>query len=153
MKQTKLKQYYKKLKRKKGVKMTVLNEEIISKVLNIHVELFEIEDENTLLYTSHHCPNPLYDKTINIYEFTHKNLKEWAYQNGFIIGGLFREDYERNLNLPGKKAAVSIDYLGSDSREWFYATTENEAIFKAAQWILDTGLQKIKDFESSVEID
>jgi hypothetical protein len=133
--------------------MTVLNEKLISEILDIHVELFEIEDENTLLYTSHHCPNPRYDKIINIYEFTHKNLKEWAYKNGFIIGSLFREDYEKKLNLKGIKAAVSIDYLGSDSREWFYASTENEAIFKAAQWILDYGLQKIKDFEFSMKID
>jgi hypothetical protein len=68
---------------------------------------------------------------INIYELAHK-AKQWALNNGYFSITMFRAD-----------ELFSCDIGPTSSGEWdrweecFIEETENEAIFKACQFILD----------------
>lgn len=89
------------------------------------IEDYWDEDEGPGFYRSH---------TINVYELANK-CKEWAYSTyGIMI---------QSYPYCGKGRADAIKGLKVD--EAFKEKTEPEAIFKAAQWVLDnTSTNKLK---------
>ena len=94
-------------------------------------------NKNYIEYTSDVAGNPYnyitHDK-INVYELANK-CKEWAYSTyGIMI---------QSYPYCGKGRADAIKGLKVD--EVFKEKTEPEAIFKAAQWVLDnTSTNKLK---------
>jgi len=64
---------------------------------------------------------------INIYELAHK-CKEWAFRHTDIYSG---QRHHAKGSIVENYCVISIHH------EAFYADTEQSAIFKACQWILD----------------
>ena len=69
---------------------------------------------------------------INIYELAHK-CKEWALSKGYIInsGATTSNDWSSTIY----KVIKENPYIKELSNTW--EQSENEAIFRACQWILD----------------
>lgn len=96
------------------------------------IEDYWDEDEGSGFYRSH---------TINVYELANK-CKEYAMSKGYYLRAEQGVNYKDNLqwtaflNTNMDDGADYVDYWNS---------TEPEAIFKAAQWVLDnTSTNKLK---------
>ena len=84
---------------------------------------------------------------INVYEFTFKNLKQWAISKGYqIISGFSDEPAYRKQD---EKAYAQIRYYTEDEfgngeyeELYFMANTEIEAVFKASEYILKEELNE-----------
>jgi hypothetical protein len=118
--------------------MSIISRELLSEVLGIDVaKIIKEEYSNNVSIYERDFQYPVtYNAsaylTINIHELAHK-CKEWAYENGYHVNSLHR-------------CANQTDWW--ESRVWKFeggelgarcekASTEPEAIFKSAQWILD----------------
>lgn len=103
----------------------MISKELLSEVLGLK-RIDEIYIEDSVLYF---CE---LNNGINIYELAHK-CKEWAYKEGFIIDTGFHKYYINQFK------ANCYGWVSSNIniKQHFNECTEQEAIFKACQWILD----------------
>ena len=122
-----------------------ISKELLSEVLNLKVVKHSLYNE------LHHSCNITYMQSedslksswmpINVYEFTFKNLKQWAISKGYqIISGFSDEPAYRKQD---EKAYAQIRYYTEDEfgngeyeELYFMANTEIEAVFKASEYIL-----------------
>ena len=112
----------------------VINKKIVADDIN-NIELKENtitfiedywdEDEGSGFYRSH---------TINIYELAHK-CKELAYSQGYIISSGLTPVL--GVNKDGWAEVFSSSTPLEGKLNTFKQLSEPEAVFKAAQWILD----------------
>ncbi len=117
------------------VKELKISKELLSEVMG--VQIFKCFVNNGIC--SYH--DEYFYKDINIYEFVHLNLKQWAMNKGFqIISGLSDEPAHRRS---GEKAYAKINHYygeGIDNLEYKYkiikANTETEAVIKASEYVL-----------------
>ena len=109
----------------------MINKELLSEVFNQEVRFIKYVANNT--YEIHfEKPTRLKYIIINMYELAHK-CKEWAYKEGFIIDTGFHKYYINQFK------ANCYGWVSSNIniKQHFNECTEQEAIFKACQWILD----------------
>jgi len=116
---------------------SIITVRLLSEVMGTKIELWEVND-NTLTYTSHHCPNPIYDKSINIYEFAYKNCVEWA------------RTLNKVLLIFGKIVYVVPCDFNEDKFDFyeypaFIASDNMEAICEAATYILESEINPEKE--------
>ena len=100
---------------------------------------FSNMEDNYLIHYSQPCvimEGSWVESEVTVYEFIHE-CKQWAYDNGFVIGTLFKTDY-----VGSKESLAWAESILFDGRENFKASTEPEAVIKAAQWILDGSINK-----------
>lgn len=120
--------------------MIVPSKELLGEVLGQHIEICEIS-ENLLLYSSHHCPDPRYDRKINVYELAHK-LKKFAYSKGYNIYSsingyaFFGSVYDNIEQYYNTRATTTLDIK-----------TEIDSIFFSCEWIYKKELTKQKGKE------
>ena len=102
------------------------NKELLSEVLGIDVNEVKGIEANTPICGCVHSDG-WYDE-INIYELAHK-CKEWAFDKGFVL-----KSYKKQGALSGTYH-YAID-INENVAEWL-SNTEQEAIFKACEWIME----------------
>ena len=110
----------------------LLSEELLSEVLGIKNLVYEVSIGGTEIHYG--CIKTGENGFINIYELAHK-CKQWALNQeyyfsvySFNFSGNTEQEHRIRL-LKGN----NIAYYGNDS----CSETEQEAIFKACQWILE----------------
>lgn len=114
----------------------MINKILFEAVIGFEVEEFE-QNINTIRYFPKSHPRPKYLNykvdliSINIYEFAH-NAKQWMLENGYFSITMFRADELFSCDI-GPTSGENYE----DWNECFIEETENEAIFKACQFILD----------------
>ena len=119
----------------------MINKELLSKVLDnevpYQVKVHKIIIKNNSLnyfYNSKDSGGGLFEANeyINIYELAHK-CKEWALSKGYIInsGATTSNDWSSTIY----KVIKENPYTKELSHTW--GQSENEAIFRACQWILN----------------
>jgi hypothetical protein len=72
-------------------------------------------------------------RTINLYEFAYM-CKKWAFENHECIIGT---QYKRGLSASDKAIAYIDIPWRPQEREILIASTEEDAVFDACEWILD----------------
>lgn len=88
------------------------------------------------------------DSRYNIYELAHM-AKEWAIKNHsvyiFSVGNVIKpfKGYMAKASVQCTNPNDEYDYFYRDT-DYFYADTEPEAIFKAAQWVLEQRMEDEK---------
>ena len=110
----------------------MISKELLSAVLETEVKTFKIENE-LIIYNDHYV--------INIYKLAHL-CKEWSSkQKYYINSGKF--DNSSGINSGKCFAAIhnptkrlNSVYGSGGVKNDIVAVTENEAIFKACEWIL-----------------
>ena len=108
-----------------------INKELIKNVLVEETEnlsddfTFDIKDNYILFADEGEC-----QFEVNIYEFSHKNCKEWALNKGSYINCFYNEFWWDRVE---KKYTADIP----NKNKSFYADTEIEAIIKACNWVLE----------------
>ena len=108
-----------------------ISKELMSEVLNYEVDTVLGINKNKIDYTCCRDENEGYiDISINLYEFSHKNCKEWALEKGSYINCFYNEFWWDRVE---KKYTADIPSRNKS----FYADTEIEAIIKACEWILE----------------
>jgi len=107
----------------------VISKELLSEVLGFSVDNIITIDSvniNQLLIIGDKCIE------INIYELAHKNLKQWAYNFGYIL--------QSSYIAPGGNVKSVCNVIHTSRYEEVdttsYAETEQAAIFKACEYIL-----------------
>jgi hypothetical protein len=114
----------------------MINKKVFEAVMGFEVEELE-QNINTIRYfpKSHPRPKSFNSKvdliSINIYEFAH-NAKAWMLNNGYFSITMFRADELFSCDI-GPTASEIWDRW----EECFIEETENEAIFKACEFILN----------------
>lgn len=113
-----------------GRNLKMISKELLGEVLGETIKSFKTDSVNV----RYQCiVEDGHDDTINIYELAHK-CKEWAYNNGFVLTSSYITSELKNLKCP-------CGIMPKDERfETVHitnASTEQEAIFQACQWILD----------------
>lgn len=106
--------------------MLLPSKELLSEVLGRDVDKVKGIEENTLIYGCVHS-NRWYDE-INIYELAHK-CKEWAIKKEFIVTS--------QINTYASYSYIGLDELYGGFIKEFEANTEQEAIFKSCEWIME----------------
>lgn len=111
-----------------------ISKELVSEVLGINYDSIDIR--NNVLYITYNVKK-YFDgniKEINLYEFIHKNCKEWA----------LREEYWLTSGVQNRNEIANYDGLClikdfDHELEDFMKTgnSECEAIIKACEWILN----------------
>jgi len=107
----------------------VITKELLSEVLNEKItEIKPIQPTKRLLYFRVMIGKyeEIFGADINIYELAHK-CKGWAWENGYIIENYFAfgDGICKVFNTRWERIYKCIE------------DTEQEAIFKACQWILE----------------
>lgn len=114
----------------------MINKKIFEAVMGFEVEEFE-QNINTIRYypKSHPRPKSFNYKvdliSINVYEFAH-NAKQWMLNNGYFSITMFRADELFSCDI----GPISSE-IWDRWEECFIGETENEAIFKACEYIFD----------------
>ena len=114
------------------------SKELLNKVLNIEIVSYQMKQKNILAYEYNKVSKNQWsgktfcNRSINIYELAHK-CKEWALSKGYIInsGATTSNDWSSTIY----KVIKENPYIKELSHTW--GQSENEAIFRACQWILD----------------
>ena len=104
----------------------MITNEVLSAVLNLK----KCRDIELLDSSLHYCFNKIDCSFINIHELAHK-CKEWLYTNSMyevIVNGT-------DVYLDSSDSLLAEGGFYYDMK--FTADTEPEAVFKAAQWVLD----------------
>ena len=108
----------------------IISEELLNEVLNYDVKLSNIKiDGSSVIFN---VGDRLIMSSINIYEVIHR-CKKWVVSKGGEITSGYIEDDE-----PGWYCYASLDphpYMETGITKT--ENTELEAVFKAAQWILE----------------
>lgn len=119
-------------------KQSIISKELLSAALGIRTIVMDpiLEPMNKIGYLVYGSQNTIQEvrnnhKQINIYELAHK-CKEWAKSKEFIIHSSPTQKIE--YTAIAQHFDLNKFYYGQNQ---FYALSEPEAIFKAAQWILD----------------
>ena len=100
-----------------------ISKELLSAVLNYEVDTFLGINKNEIDYTCCRDENEGYiDISINIYEFVHLNLKEWA-----------RDKYDITISSSLYKNYAKSWIIDKDKS--YTAKTEVEVIIEACEWI------------------
>ena len=95
-----------------------ISKELVSEVFKLNI--CEAYIENNVLYFDMGLP---LIQSINLYEFCHKNCKEWARDKYDItISSSLYKNYAKSWNLDKDKS--------------YTAKTEVEVIIKACEWLL-----------------
>lgn len=102
-----------------------ISKELVSEVFKLNI--CEAYIENNILYFDMGLP---LIQSINLYEFCHKNCKEWAFNKGYPFNVLYRHDYWDRCELK-----YDVDLY--NHRKSFCSDIEIEAIFLACNWILE----------------
>lgn len=104
----------------------MISKELVSEVLG--VKILDVEIHNNSLITMLTEDDSSF---INLYEFIHKNCKEWAYKKGFSIQSRFYTDVCFGCEL--------FDVVWSPSKDRMPCTGSNnseiDCIIKACEWI------------------
>lgn len=109
--------------------MQVINKELLSEVLGLEKEAYNIETKGNMIWYSAYDKDyecDLLDIEINIYELAHK-CKVWAYEQGFKI-------------LDECNAIIITDLLDKEVYiidDNFKTPYDIKRVFKSCQWILD----------------
>lgn len=127
----------------------MISKELLSEVLGIRYIAMNpiLEPMNKigyLVYGSQNTPQEVRrnHKQINIYELAHK-CKEYAYNQGYIISSGLTPVL--GVNKDGWAEVFSSSTPLDGKLHTFKQLSEPEAIFKAAQWVLDnTSTNKLK---------
>ena len=101
-----------------------ISKELVSEVFKLNICEAYVEN-NTLFFD---MGLPLI-QSINLYEFSHKNCKEWALKKGSYINCFYNEFWWDRVE---KKYTADIP----SKNKSFYADTEIEAVIKASEYIL-----------------
>ena len=119
----------------------MISKELLSEVLGIRYIAMNpiLEPMNKigyLVYGSQNTPQEVRrnHKQINIYELAHK-CKEYAYNQGYIISSGLTPVL--GVNKDGWAEVFSSSTPLDGKLHTFKQLSEPEAIFKAAQWVLD----------------
>ena len=102
-----------------------ISKELVSEVFKLNI--CEAYIENNILYFDMGLP---LIQSINLYEFSHKNCKEWASDKGYPFNVLYRHDYWDRCELK-----YDVDLY--NHRKSFCSDIEDEAIFLACEYILN----------------
>ena len=102
-----------------------ISKELVSEVFKLNI--CEAYIENNKLYFDMGLP---LIQSINLYEFSHKNCKEWAFDKGYPFNVLYRHDYWDRCELK-----YDVDLY--NHRKSFCSDIEDEAIFLACEYILN----------------
>lgn len=100
-----------------------IDKELVSEVFKLNI--CEAYIENNILYFDMGLP---LIQSINLYEFCHKNCKEWAFKNNYKIQSQINESNKGHSHITKK----NDDCLAKG----FFENTEIEAIIKASEYIL-----------------
>lgn len=103
----------------------IISKELVKEVMNVE-SVEEVEVQNGIIdyeYTLKDSDFLQYDD-INLYEFIHKNCKEWALSKGYEIHSGLKKTF---VNLFRKS---DFDYVIND-------LSENESVLKACEWIME----------------
>lgn len=121
----------------------MISKELLSIVINKNIVADDISNielkENTITsiedyWDEDEGPNFYRSHTINIYELAHK-CKEYAYSQGYIISSGLTPVL--GVNKDGWAEVFSSSTPLDGKLHTFKQLSEPEAIFKAAQWVLD----------------
>ena len=104
-----------------------ISKELVSEVFKLNI--CEAYIENNKLYFDMGLP---LIQSINLYEFSHKNCKEWAFDKGYPFNVLCRHDY-----WDWDRCELKYDVDLYNHRKSFCSDTEVEAIFLACEYILN----------------
>ena len=102
-----------------------ISKELVSEVFKLNI--CEAYVENNNLFFDMGLP---LIQSINLYEFIHKNCKEWAFDKGYPFNVLYRYDYWDRCELK-----YDVDLY--NHRKSFCSDREDEAIFLACEYILN----------------
>ncbi len=100
----------------------VISEKLVSAVLGVSILSFRLED-NELFYVS--AKEEGWARTINLYEFIHKNCKEWALEKGYDIDIFY------------SKKGILIEVCKEEMCLHSVEGKDNTAIIQAIKWILE----------------
>lgn len=109
-----------------------ISKELLTIVLEKEIREFVIE-KNELRYILENDTNSIPELYyINIYELAHK-CKEWANKQGYkkVYSGIYESTDQGSLYI------CIISSIEANHTLDFWESTEQEAIFKASQYILD----------------
>lgn len=108
----------------------MISNELLSVVLGLYCGIKSIKNSEVIYWFD--CIGEIREYSINIYELAHK-CKEWALSKGYIInsGATTSNDWSSTIY----KVIKENPYIKELSHTW--GQSENEAIFRACQWILD----------------
>lgn len=118
----------------------MISKKLLSEVFNEKVLSYNVINKTEIIVQFFE-----HDEVINIYELAHK-CKEWAFKNGFCISEI---DYLFSLSKPNEPDFRANVWCILDNHKallnqtpekpcaYFDEPTQNEAIFKACEWIME----------------
>ena len=130
-------------------KQSIISKELLSAALGIRTIVMDpiLEPMNKIGYLVYGSQNTIQEvrnnhKQINIYELAHK-CKELAYSQGYIISSGLTPVL--GVNKDGWAEVFSSSTPLEGKLNTFKQLSEPEAVFKAAQWVLNnTSTNKLK---------
>lgn len=120
----------------------MINKELFEAIMGFEVVEFEVvnieEKPEKIIYYSDALPKIL---SINIYEFAHKNLKEWANLQGYWLHSLGCHSLVNDTYVESGSAFISLNSDIPTNIFKITLSTELEAIFEAAKYVLNTPIK------------
>lgn len=110
--------------------MILPSKELINEVLSKEVEEERFIDSNSLTYVN----SGIYED-INIYEFAHM-CKEWAFKQGYDLVCKRKYTLTRSTYYECNVEKL-LNYIFYFEEEFSSEQSEQEAIFKACEWIME----------------
>ena len=116
------------------MKELIISKELISEVLGLNVAYTEICEHRNNIIGIWTDMNTKPIKEINLYEFVHLNLKQWAFKQGYeLFSRILSNDHQHIGNC----VVYRVEADPEESLKIMNEKTEIEAIIKACNWILE----------------
>lgn len=114
-----------------------ISKELVSAVMN--QDVIQINNISNM-YGIHYeiqQPDKIELKNINLYEFIHKNCKEWAKSKGWTLQSGWDCHYMAKKYGHDDKGYYATIQNKDFKMEDFKCDSENEAVIEACEWILE----------------